>query len=499
MGTVRRISDKVVDFKDLGEHAKNAWERLGVPSLHPALSHRVATMLSNEGMVETPKSRQFIPFLLSNCDLAAQSRLGSLDFGVIRSSLYGSVLRAKHVQLTNEQKDVLSKLAIFKVRQPTVGSSPPLGAGAAFGTRHHLKVDDDVPIPVHHCTPPLVFVDLRDHETEALTKLIEPVRLRASFDLVRIALNNWEVQPLDIQDSFIDYLVKNWQKFPKDLANMLNNLRFVTVCGNESRVPPRNLIHPGSEIAPLYEGELERIPTGRFSTPLYLVALQNLGFLPSSFTFEIVDDRLQYLSGSISHDTHAFEKAKRFTRMLDRSWNSEFHSSVVRHRTQSWLPLCSPNELIPPNDCRNYHTGENADPFLYDFVFWVLQKDNVNISSPSLRRALGWSDQVPTDVILRQLQTTMALQPSANRNSRLVRLLTYLGRLHGQRKLTSGELEALRFSVKEASWIPVSGASSADTVTTEYALLSEVDLRHPFRRVHMGMESFLIEMGCTAR
>lgn len=490
-GLLRRVSGKVLLLSMDELSTAVVWEKLGVPHLHRSLSNRVTDLFSNENFIEAALKPNFIQFLLENTNPKLQSELHPGDLEIIRKSIYSASL-SNLVMLGPQQKQVLEQLSIFHVRNFS-GGAPFLGP--ITGNRFQVAVGDDFPFPYQNVS--VIYIDIRDAATKELIQLLEPMKEIGVFDLLGIALEHWSLQPLELQDQFIDHILDSWTKLPDQIRNKLENLPFVTVNGLDSRVPPKKLIHPNAIITPLYESEIGRIPTGRFAVNPYLNIMHSLGFFPSSLDQYIVQERLRYLSENGSDDPKAFEKAVTFVLLLERFWDKNFRETINLFRDRFWLPRTASTSLLTPNETRDSYQGEHADPCFYDLVLTVLRSDVVFVTNPHFRSALGWSSRVPIDILVRQLVCTLALPRDKSRYERLSKLIAYMSRLHQNGQLSSEDIQSVRMIVMNVSWIPAA-ASSTETVATEYALLSDIDLKPPFRQVHrIEFRSFLLAMGCT--
>ena len=121
------------------------------------------------------------------------------------------------------------------------------------------------------------------------------------------------------------------------------------------------------------------------------------------------------------------------------------------------------------------------------------------VSAPDFRSALGWSDPIPSHVLVEQLRQTLKL----GKRDRLIELLNYLGQRHSDGQLTSEATEDLKQVVDGQLWIPVVPRFlvSHNLVMSKHAVLSESGLGPPFRQVDSQLKYplFLLEMGCTQR
>ena len=494
-GRLQRASDRVVHFPETASSVASAWEKLGVSLLHPGVSSRATVLLAKEGFIETPETPNFIPSLLQNADPALQHRVVDDDFDSIRRSLHSTIIRqCLSPTLTIDQKKVLEQLSIFSIRD--AGGEGPSVLKSINGIRIQIGVSADFPLPIQH--PPVIYVDLGDPYTNALIQMLDPINTMGILDLLCIAVDHWHLQSLDLQDRFIDLILANWRKLPHVTREKLENLPFVTANGTQCRVPPKNLIHPFAPITPLFEGEIGRIPIGRFAAAPLVTMLRSLGFLPDSLDQKMVQDRLHYFCKPPSEDQKIFDKAKIFVRLLGRQWDDEFNNDIRLHRNLPWLPQAPPSILCSPSNSRDEHQDAHSDPVFYDFVLTVLPRGCVSISNRDFRSALGWSDQVSTDTLVRQIFGTIALPQSEDRYKRLNKLIMYMSLLHNDGRLSSEDLTSIRSEVYGHSWIPTYG-SNTETVVTENALFSG-DLKPPFRHVRlMECYSFFMAMGCTKR
>ena len=499
-GRLRCLSDRVVHFSGTDSSIASAWQKLGVPLLHRGVSSRVMIMLAKKGLIETAEKSSFIPFLLDNSDILLQNALLPDDFEAIRRSLYSAAIRQRSLpraaQTINlRQKEILERLSIFSVRNAG-GGRPALKS--VIGNRLHVAVSDDFPLPFQR--PPAVYVDLGDPDTKTLIQMLGPMQAADVLDLLCIAFDHWDLQPSELQDRIVDLMFDNWRKLPPEIQKKLEDLPFVTVNGTLSRIAPKSLIHPNAPLTPLFEDEVGRIPIGRFAALPTATTMHSLGFLPTSLNHHIVQERLHYLCQNPSQDQKLFNKAKTFVRLLDQQWEDSFSCPIRLHRDLPWIPLATPSTLCSPSASRDhYRDSTHSDPNFYDLVLTVLPKDGIHISNRDFRSALGWSDRVSTDILVRQLSKTVLLSGNKDRYKRLGKLIAYMSQLHDNGNLSSEDISSIRSELTGHSWIPTS-ASTTETVKTEYALLSGEYLKPPFRPINaVGSHSFLVAMGCTER
>ncbi|KAF8963749.1 hypothetical protein BDZ97DRAFT_1919525 [Flammula alnicola] len=497
IGSLRKLSAQIIDFRNVNQASIDAWGLLGVYPVHPEVANDASLILclTQESLAHIPHTSRYIALLMRSCDSARQSRLSQEALVSIRDSLMSGLPRNYRVTLSSVERQTLGSLQIFTVRK--VRES--LGLGTISGYHLYTDVEDDYPLPLLRNMPNTIYVDWKDSTTRILASIVDSgtATVNKEFDLLQLAVDNWDAQPAELQDVWIEKFLDNWRKLPPLLRSQLEALPFVTVNGVPARVPPRNLIHPKSILANLYIGECGKLPTGRFTQSDYLAIMENLGFVRSTLDEVVVADRLAYLrSSSPFADQHVIQKATEFVKALNRGWDPSYKPLITQSRGDPWLPS-SLSALSSPNNCRDMGSGLNARLYYYDKVLSILK--DIEITSQDFRLALGWSDIVPSSILVRQLQLTVALPPSAERNKRLVELINYLGRLQSCSNLTAETLDDICNSVCDQSWIPV-WRSKSETVKTQHALLSDIHLSPPFRLVdHSKAASFLLRMGCTIR
>ena len=368
--------------------------------------------------------------------------------------------------------------------------------GPASGKRIFINLPDDYPLPRLE-NDQIVYVDMGDFCTASLVRLVDRNHLKifSELDILKLAIEHWDSQPMDLQDRFISNIFDN-RRHTSELRERLKTLNFVTVNQVDHRVPPCGLIHPHSPLAVLYKGEAGKIPTGPLASRRYLLVMENESFVKSSLDESIIQERLDYLSSGASDEKGNVSKAASFVKLLNQSWRSSYGPLISRWRSMKWFP-CNGLSLVDPDHCRDSHPGPHAHPFYYNFCLNML--DGIVVSEPGFRSALGWSDPIPSSVLIEQLRKT--LNTSDRKRDRLVELLNYLGRLRSDGRLT-GEVEHLKKIVEGQLWIPVMRSlGSHNMATSKHAVLLETSLRPPFRQVdpQLRYPHFLLEMGCTQR
>jgi hypothetical protein len=488
--TIRKISSQIMVFKHIDKAAIAALTRLGIHSLHSDLSQNnpLVQMLEKYSFAITPRNRSYFSFLANNFALAKLVRLRPEDHVTIHESLYETQLAIKST-LSSSEKDKFSCLPIFHIRQESGKNS--ILAPVSGDRQILVTVENDVPLPLFPGRQP-IYVDVSKPGTQKLIDMVQSSKVHHELDLLQLAIDNWKAQSSDLKEKFIKRIFDN---LPKISLPQLKTLPFVTVDNSNQLVAPCGLIDPSSRLSQLYTGERGKFPAGKFASGNYLSMMHVYDFLKSRLDQGIVSERIKYLSNT-SHSTSTIEKAKAFVKLLDDNWKDDYGPIVAEARDNTWLPS---KTLVSPSKSRDRYEGLNQHLHLYDLVLEILVLDP--LKSLGLRRALGWSDGVSTDVLLQQF--TSALTTSPIYKARIITLITHFGQLHAKRMISAQILANLRSIVQDIAWVPVSSSRNPDAMSlTKYALLSETKLRAPFRQVYWRDISndsinFLSVMGCT--
>ena len=493
--TIRKMSSQIMAFKHVNKAAVGTWAQLGIHPLHSEVSQNdpLLQRLVEDCFAITPQIGSFIGFLTNNFVIANLSGLRAEDHVNIHQSLYESQLAIKSI-LSSSEREKLSRLPIFHIRQDN-GKCSILAS--VFDDRWIcVEVDTDVPLPLLPGRQPL-YVDMSKPGTKKFVNMMESAVVHNELGLLQLAIDNWTVQSSELKEKFTQRIFDNWQRISRP---QLKKLPFVTVDNSDQLVAPCDLVDPSSPLSQLYTDEQEKFPAGKFATGDYLSMMRGYDFLKSQLDQSIVCERIKYLSNA-NNTTLIFEKAKGFVQMLDDKWKDAYGPIIVKSRTVAWLPSLPFKPLVSPSNSRDRYKGLNQHPDLYDLVLEVLNL--APLKSPGLRRALGWSDGISTDILLRQFSSALTTFPT---KARIITLITHFGQLYAERSISAEFLDDLRKMVQNVAWVPVNSLRDPDAMSiTKYALLSETNLPAPFGQVYWRDASnkstidFLCAMGCTSR
>ncbi|KAJ7172033.1 hypothetical protein C8R46DRAFT_1084593 [Mycena filopes] len=476
-GTLRKLESRVPLplIGAVGHRTMAAWEILTVHFLHSDV---------------VPYTTAFSRFTVAGNDI--QFLLGSIQAHSIPNlnSSAALVIQEHLVQSLGSRVRYRLRRAGKKLSRRDVG--------AASGTLVFMRVDDSCPVPI---TPSgTTFFDVT-HKSGVLGTIIDAAGTKGALNelgVLAIAIDQLAAQPRPILDALLSRIIPRLSDlldaYPA-AKNKLQHVPFVSVKGSTDYISPAEVIDPRSDLAVLYEGEANKLPTGRWGQDPSLSLLTSHGFFQRELTAAIVAERVQYLTSNWPKEEYRriFVKAQAFLRLLDQSWSS-IQTSVVAHSlTGPWLPVRADAVLAAPAACRD--AAEKR--YLFDLVLSVVDG---RVENTALRRLLGW-DGVSNGVLREQLQC--ALTHSKNRAARLHALIMeYAKRLS---TLSFQDLEDVKATVSNQPWIPV---NSTEIVRTKHALLSPTTgtLHGPFRTVpHLFLEAanrqgyiFLEKIGCSA-
>jgi len=483
-------------FQNFSQTAVEAWGALGVYALHDSIPRDVVSILKEKPFALGQGIPGFVSLLIKSYNEDSESLLDRNSFTHIRDSLTLGLQLEAEPGLSPQDGQKLLRLPVFMVRHHP-GERSTLGS--VLGQHILINLPNRFPLP-RLKSDSIVYIHMGDFVTERLVKLINRNQPAVSneLDIFNLAIDNWDLQSMKLQDRFVEKIFDN-RHYTSELRERLKALNFITVKGIDDRVPPRGLIDPESPLADLYKGEAGKIPTGRFASH-HLHVMRRECFVDSSLNESIIQERLDYLSSAASDNKPIVRKATSFVKLLDQSWKPSYRPLILRARSMEWFPYS--NRLAAPDQCRDSHQDLHAHPYYYDLYLKV--GDRVIASGAMFRSALGWSDVIPSQILVEQLRLT--LEPEIDRKcDRLIKLLDYLGYLHSRGALTRDVVQNLKKTVGGQAWIPVMAHSigSHNLATSKHAVLSGSGLRPPFRQVNAQLRDlrfpFLLEMGCTKR
>jgi hypothetical protein len=342
--SLRKMSSRVVVFQNTPQAAVAAWGVLGVYGLHISIRRDAVSILKEMSVALDPSAPGFRSFLISSCDTNCRPLLDQNSFKHIRDCLTSGLRLEAEPEFSIQNQNKLLQLPVFMVRHPP-GKNSILGP--ASGKRIFINLSDPYPLP-HLENDQIVYIDMGDFSTASLIRLVDRNHLEIFRELVilKLAVENWESQPIDLQDRFISNIFDN-RRYTSELRERLRTLNFVSVNQVDHRVPPCGLIHPHSPLAVLYKGEAGRIPTGRFCSSDYLLVMESEGFVDFSLNQSIIQERIEYFSSAYSEGEPISHKATALVELLNQSWQSSYRHLILCRRLMAWFPSNGPTLIAP--------------------------------------------------------------------------------------------------------------------------------------------------------
>lgn len=309
-------------------------------------------------------------------------------------------------------------------------------------------------------------------------------------EMHNLMLQEFVTQSLEMQISFVRYLVSNPHRVPQDVAPRLADITFVPA-GDGSLQKPKDLINPHIALAELYSKSSPLIPSSSSLVHVTLTAhLRRLGILRTRITPEIAIERIRFISREGGHEiSHIlinllndcpFDLLSLFMEYPDLLSNLE------------WIPTV--DGLKSPQKCRDSraHLGQS---YLFDQVFPIVDP-NVEIGS-HLRQIFDWDSEVPFEVLSEQLvKVVQGPDPSS------LKVLDIL-KDFARRSLSKPQYESLKVDLRSLRWVPTRNGSLADVRAALLGLddIPEIGLHSVGSEIlrYPGFRRFLHYMGCVER
>ncbi|KAJ7481164.1 hypothetical protein B0H11DRAFT_1915714 [Mycena galericulata] len=485
-GTLRTMRSRII--LPISDHpsAMTAWSTLGVQFLHPrfipyqpAFQHATVQAGDIAFLVDTI-SPQLIPNLDENSAKLIQNyvvqHVSSLETYLQQDASKRAAFMRKFL-----------RLSIFPIRMAVQTHGNQLSAikfSEVSSALVYICGNDQCPVPT---VKDQAFFDVT-HSSGVLGAIIDPVGHGNPLDelgVLEMAINHLEMQAPHNLDALLSRIVRRLPDISSSAKGKLQTVPFVPTLGGSQKLPPNQVIDPGSELADIYKGEAGKFPDGLWSTD-HLPILTSQGFFLRELKPEIALERIIYLSSTRwakDQFPSIFYKAKMFLMLLSRRWNSVSQAlDISNHLTAEWLPI-----------------NKDCDTLVAPIKYPGRQRFTLFIHNPHLREALGWAE-IPIQVLQSQFDQTLILDCGRNRTTRIYSLIKEFTRRLP--KLSAEDIDSLKTLVFNIPWVPTSG--NADTVQTKYALLraSRLSLTSRFHLVPHDLVDgqgrwFLERMGCS--
>ncbi|KAI0784884.1 hypothetical protein C8Q75DRAFT_894303 [Abortiporus biennis] len=319
-------------------------------------------------------------------------------------------------------------------------------------------------------------------------------RALAGEDVLTLYIQRFEDQSRDWQVAFIDRLIKNPGIMSPALVLQLKDKPCLTVGLDRSLRPATAVLDPSSQIAQLFDLDAEYLPNhSDASNHRFIEYFRSHNLLCTELRPSIVTSVLEYLDAHRTAD-NIKGRATLFLALLERA--SVCCYEALLDSALCWMP--TPHGLVKSGTCRD--DLSKYPPELFDHILIPLDF-GIHIKSPDLRQALGWSDSLSIDTIIRQFGEEIQVPPSPQKSRRLEVIVTELGERHAE--LDQQKIDTLRSMTSSIAWIPISptllSTTANATLDPKAMKISGLYCIPHHLRSKTGILKFLISMGCSER
>ncbi|RUS22084.1 hypothetical protein BC937DRAFT_90449 [Endogone sp. FLAS-F59071] len=282
-------------------------------------------------------------------------------------------------------------------------------------------------------------------------------------------LSSLTSQPITM-NALIERVLEYLPQMAKDpkVIRHLCNIPFVTVgpisgnpCGKT--LSPVDVVDKDSALKDLFLSKEHVFPSGRFATPSNVNLLRILG-LNSTLNCGMISNRIVYYDESLakaesqSQTQEIYQKAMKFLRMLDLFYsNVRVTSKPDDFRTMNrtligwkWIPTTD------ANGSRTLSTAaESRGKDQRYLVSKVMATVDYKVESSELRKALGWDQKPPIEIVVKQLLALTKRHTLAHTFplDDLEKLFKYLSELVEKRE--SSDIAYLKKALQNEAWIPI--------------------------------------------
>ncbi|KAK7696314.1 hypothetical protein QCA50_000968 [Cerrena zonata] len=327
---------------------------------------------------------------------------------------------------------------------------------------------------------------------DLLGTIASPITKVSELDIVDIFINNLTEQPKPYVVALLQQLSKHSSSIPPRIFDAVSRIPFV-VTVERSPKAPRCLIDIWGPLVNLFDPFEIQLPATDDSLDRQIVQhLSVLGLLRRDLHVDIVEERLNYLSYSLSPNVTGL--AIELLHQLDHA--AFDHTSLASGFNTKWLPTV--NGRKSPSETRDDHY--NHPRALFDRV-WATLLPNITIKSQSLRTALGWTSTIPFEILQVQFVRELDQGTMPSMSPRLEVLIRELGRRVVELR-HHPVLTILKEVVATRSWLPISQTTLSSTCR---AVLDFQFVPRGFYAVPVsllgspGVRELLLLLGCTAQ
>ncbi|KAG9010519.1 hypothetical protein FRB94_010285 [Tulasnella sp. JGI-2019a] len=464
---IRLFSKASIDPLDMDGELLQAFRGLRLPILHASVTAFGSVL--RRGLKPTSD----VNFILSELH-------GQQSFSLSRQQSrrihdhFAIHLPSLRQQLQHAELKALRRLPIYPTLRGGLRKTQSL-ALEAWPESSYLVDDSIEVVPMIPGKPIIAASECRSIVTAMYTP--HQLDIKRESEVLELAIQAWKEQDQRLASLLIGRIINRLGDLSSDAVALITRLPIIDVGLGPSRLrSPADTVDPSSSIAELFEDEEGVFPQGLFasnSTGSYLRQLRNHGMLLSTLSASVVAERISYIVNPATQLRGKDAKAKTLLRLLD-DFSNETHVlpvEVIRSITsQRWLPVG--RTFYRPSDVWDHRS---SDVYLCDRVLPLV--DYV-VSSPSLRRILGWQ-MLPFDILKQQYLAVLSELPTPDTN-RIIHVIQAVSQRFEEQLCTTVDLGSLAQSLDGQPWVPV---SDGRCLSAHRALLQNVDLGGRFCQV----------------
>ncbi|KAG9002100.1 hypothetical protein FRB93_011873 [Tulasnella sp. JGI-2019a] len=302
--------------------------------------------------------------------------------------------------------------------------------------------------------------------------------IKRESEVLELAMQAWQQQQQDqnLALLLIGRILNRLGDLSSDAVALVTKLPIVDVGLGPSRLrSPADTVDPNSSIAQLFDEGEGVLPQGLFgpnNSGPYLRQLRNYGMLQSKLSASMVTERISHIVSPGTQLHSKGVKAKALLRLLDEFDNTDefVMDTVCAITSQKWLLA----------DGVYYRPSQAWDrrPSDVPICDRVLPLVDYVVSSPSLRKILGW-ETLPFDVLKRQYLAVLS-EGAVPDTKRIAHIIQVLAQRLDAKSCTKADLESLTQALDDKPWVPVSDEKCLPRNRT---VLQHADLGPHFHQV----------------
>ncbi|KAH9475499.1 Sacsin [Psilocybe cubensis] len=470
-------------FKSLGEHPKivRHLSLVGIPFLDADVSHVSQNIIESHQLVRKISDIHALLESLPQPSPGARGPTFSADTctTILRhvvGNAAGCVMR--NGPFTMEHIGRLKGMPIFPI-----ATFPPLNSAGIVVTWDQIPhevslraVDNPPFLPI---VEGVAFIQLDTSISNLLDYLEPDTSKRLSvIDVLSLTIKHFTSQPDHVKVATLSYLNRYRNHVPPIVFQTLRDIKFVTVMDG-SQQKAVDVVDPKSKLHALYVSSPSFQARAVSDSEKKIVSLlQDLRMLRSALTTEIVQERIEHISSSLSPGAIEVSRA-----LLNLIISSRFDCSGLRlNPKQKWLP--TDKGLRGYAECRD---GNLTNPNLFDRVLDTM--DSFKIPS-SLIHALGWDAPLSREVLINQLERVLTEE-----DGNFMKVHDIVKEL-STRSCNPTDFAELKRVTSGRKWVPTTDSHLVETQNAVFVVSIPESGFYQVLSLDKKMREFLELMGC---